>query len=99
MARAWTKYWMPLVLVVALVAAGCGGDDDDSSAASNSSTTTTAASGVEGDITVSAAASLTQAFATIGDDFEPPTPAANATFNFGSSSTLETQIEQGAPAD
>jgi molybdate transport system substrate-binding protein len=48
---------------------------------------------------VSAAASLTGAFTKIGDDFEAANPGAEVTFNFGPSSTLEAQIEQGAPAD
>jgi molybdate transport system substrate-binding protein len=80
--------WLAAVLVIAVVAAGCGGDDDDNGVA-----------GVSGAITVSAAASLTGAFTKIGDDFEAANPGAKVTFNFGPSSTLETQIEQGAPAD
>ena len=49
-------------------------------------------------ITVFAAASLTEAFTRIGTDFEARTGSA-VTFNFGSSSTLATQIVSGAPAD
>jgi molybdate transport system substrate-binding protein len=84
-----------LVALACLVAAaaGCGGDDDDSTATSE------AAAGVHGAVTVSAAASLTDAFTKIGDAFETANPDAKVTFNFGPSSTLETQIEQGAPAD
>jgi molybdate transport system substrate-binding protein len=48
---------------------------------------------------MSAAASLTQAFGKISADFKAANPAASVTFNFGSSSTLATQIQQGAPAD
>ena len=48
---------------------------------------------------MSAAASLTGAFSTIKDDFVKANPDANITINFGSSGTLETQIEGGAPAD
>ena len=52
-----------------------------------------------GAITVSAAASLTEAFTAIGEKFQKQNPKATVTFNFGSSSTLVTQIQGGAPAD
>ncbi len=48
---------------------------------------------------MSAAASLTGAFGTIKDDFVKANPGATVTINFGSSGTLETQIESGAPVD
>jgi molybdate transport system substrate-binding protein len=50
-------------------------------------------------ITVAAAASLTQAFTEIGQDFEAKNPGSKVTFSFGSSATLATQIVQGAPID
>jgi molybdate transport system substrate-binding protein len=52
-----------------------------------------------GSITVSAAASLTEAFTAIGEKFQKQNPKATVTFNFGSSSNLVTQILGGAPAD
>jgi len=52
-----------------------------------------------GTIVVSAASSLTDAFSRLGHDFERRDPAVRISFNFGASSTLATQIEQGAPAD
>jgi molybdate transport system substrate-binding protein len=52
-----------------------------------------------GTITVYAAASLTAAFKDIAAAFEAATPGAKVTLSFDSSSTLETQIEQGAPVD
>jgi molybdate transport system substrate-binding protein len=52
-----------------------------------------------GSITVSAAASLTEAFTQLGRQFQKQHKGTTVTFNFGSSSTLETQIQQGAPAD
>ncbi len=48
---------------------------------------------------MSAAASLTEAFTTIKDDFVDANPGATVTINFGSSGTLATQITEGAPAD
>src|SRR5262245_53692497 len=50
-------------------------------------------------ITVFAAASLTEAFRTIGADFEAAHPGTKVDFNFASSSTLARQIVEGAPAD
>ncbi len=54
---------------------------------------------LSGSITVSAAASLTEAFHQIGTDFQKKRKGTTVTFNFGSSSTLVTQIQGGAPAD
>jgi molybdate transport system substrate-binding protein len=50
-------------------------------------------------VTVLAAASLTEAFRTIGKDFETAHPGTTVTCNFAGSSTLARQIIEGAPAD
>ena len=50
-------------------------------------------------LTVFAAASLTEAFRTIGRDFEAAHPGTKVEFNFAGSSTLARQIIEGAPAD
>jgi len=69
-------------------------------AAASSAASPTAASGqVTGKITVLAAASLTESFTTLGKNFEAANPGTSVVFSFGSSSTLATQINQGAPAD
>lgn len=52
-----------------------------------------------GTLTIFAAASLTDAFTEMRDTFEMTYPNADLTFSFGGSSTLATQIIQGAPAD
>lgn len=52
-----------------------------------------------GFITVSAAASLTGSFDSIGAEFERAHSGSSVQFNFGSSATLVEQIEAGAPAD
>ena len=52
-----------------------------------------------GTVTVLAAASLTEAFTEVGEDFEANHAGSTVTFSFGSSATLATQIVQGAPAD
>ena len=52
-----------------------------------------------GEITVSAAASLTNAFQDIGKAFEARNKGIKVYFNFGSSGDLKRQIEGGAPVD
>jgi molybdate transport system substrate-binding protein len=75
-----------------LLTAACGSDDGSPQAASGSG-------GLTGDVTVFAAASLTESFTQIGKDFEAANPGTKVTFNFAGSSALATQINQGAPAD
>lgn len=50
-------------------------------------------------LTVFAAASLTEAFTEIGNNFQSANPNVVVTFNFAGSQALSTQIEEGAPAD
>lgn len=50
-------------------------------------------------ITVSAAASLTDAFKELGPKFEAVRPGATVRFNFAASGVLLQQIGQGAPVD
>jgi molybdate transport system substrate-binding protein len=54
---------------------------------------------VTGSINVFAAASLTASFTDIAAAFERANPGAKVTVNFGGSSSLVTQIQNGAPAD
>ena len=51
------------------------------------------------DLTVSAAASLGNAFKALGPVFEAGHPGTTVVFNFGASDALLTQIARGAPAD
>jgi len=51
------------------------------------------------DLTVSAAASLTNAFKELGPAFEAQNPGTTVVFNFASSDALLAQIAKGAPAD
>lgn len=50
-------------------------------------------------ITVSAAASLTEAFKELGPKFEALTPGVTVRFNFAASGVLLQQVVQGAPVD
>ena len=58
-----------------------------------------AAPAAAGDITVSAAASLTDAFNEIKGVFAKENPGVNVTFNFAASGALLSQMAQGAPVD
>lgn len=57
------------------------------------------ANGASGSITVSAAASLTDAFTDVAKSYERAHPGTRVKLNFGSSSALAAQITQGAPVD
>jgi molybdate transport system substrate-binding protein len=54
---------------------------------------------LRGTVTVSAAASLTEAFTKMGADFQKVHKGTTVSFNFAASSTLVQQIQGGAPAD
>jgi molybdate transport system substrate-binding protein len=55
--------------------------------------------GMTGEVLVSAAASLTDAFAEIETAFEQANPGVDVVLNLGPSSALREQILEGAPAD
>jgi molybdate transport system substrate-binding protein len=55
--------------------------------------------GVQGELTVFAAASLRTVFTALGDTFEAENPGVSVTFGFAGSSDLITQLTNGAPAD
>jgi molybdate transport system substrate-binding protein len=67
--------------------AGCGGSAEGDSR------------GQGGTLTVFAASSLTDAFGVLAKSFEEQNPGTEVRQSFESSSTLLTQIQQGAPAD
>lgn len=74
-----------VVVVLAASVAGCGSG--------------TAQTTQPRQLTVAAAASLTEAFTAIGEGFEAANPGVEVTFTFDSSGTLRTQILEGAPVD
>ncbi|MBA3282404.1 MAG: molybdate ABC transporter substrate-binding protein [Acidimicrobiia bacterium] len=93
-----------IVLFVGLLGlvVSCGSDGDDGSTSDGSTTSASgagAASELSGEITVAAAASLTEAYTKIGADFEAANPDTKVTFTFDSSGTLSEQIVRGAPVD
>jgi molybdate transport system substrate-binding protein len=80
-------------LALTAVLAACGDKTADAPAASASP------GKVTGNLTVLAAASLTETFHQIGKDFEAANPGVKVTFSYGGSSGLAQQITSGAPAD
>jgi molybdate transport system substrate-binding protein len=86
-----------LLALTALAMVSCSGDGGES--ASPTGARDSASAGVEGEITVFAAASLTESFTEVGEAFSATNPGATATFSFDASSSLVEQITQGAPAD
>lgn len=73
-----------------------GADPDDEAAGGEEAPAPTDA---EGTATVFAAASLTDVFTEIAEDFEATNPGVTVDLSFGPSSGLATQINEGAPAD
>ncbi len=74
------------LLLLGVCATSCGDDD-------------TSDGGGDVTLTVYAAASLTTTFEQIGSEFEDEHDGVTVEFNFGGSSDLVAQIQEGAPAD
>jgi len=72
-----------VVPLLAVLLSGCGSDDSSNGE----------------ELTVFAAASLTETFTELGRRFEKGHAGVKVVFNFGSSATLAQQIVRGAPAD
>ncbi len=85
-----------LALVLIMLVAGCSGAP---AAPAPTPAPSDSAAGPTGEITVLAAASLTESFTMIGKDFEAAHPGSKITFSFGSSATLAAQVTAGAPVD
>ena len=76
---------------VSLTACSTGGGETDASANAESSEPT--------ELVVFAAASLTETLEQIAEDYKEIAPDVTLTFNFDSSGTLKTQIQEGADCD
>ena len=82
-----------LLAAFTVAAAGCSSSGNPSAGGHGGR------SGLSGSITVFAAASLTDSFDTLGAQFEKAHAGTKIVFNFGGSSALATQIDEGAPGD
>lgn len=76
--------------LLTVVFAGCGNTSQENSSQKTEK---------QQDVYIVAAASMTDAIKEIGANYEKEHPNVKLTYNFGSSGALQTQIEQGAPAD
>ena len=87
------------VLAAALWLTGCGGAASSTAAsvASSAAASSQAAQSVE--LIVFAAASLTETLTAIGETYSAENPGVTFRFNFDSSGTLKTQIQEGADCD
>ncbi|WP_348620254.1 molybdate ABC transporter substrate-binding protein [Paenibacillus polymyxa] len=93
-----------LVMSIILLLSGCGTkqqlDSNVGSADQNGSSSQTYSKTAETiELTISAAASLTDALKEIQHSYESTHTGIKLNFNFGGSGALEKQIEQGAPSD
>ncbi|MGH3795458.1 MAG: molybdate ABC transporter substrate-binding protein [Pseudonocardiaceae bacterium] len=88
------KQWLVGIMAGGLVLAGCAG-----CGGSSASAPTTSAPPPNAQVTVLAAASLTNVFGQLKPEFERANPGADLRLNFGGSSDLAQQIVNGAPAD
>jgi molybdate transport system substrate-binding protein len=104
------RHFAPAVFVIALLAAVAPtpavakakkstSKPKTSTTVALSTTTSTTSPPLTGSINVFAASSLTASFTDIAAAFEQLNPKASVTLNFAGSSTLVTQIRNGAPAD
>lgn len=83
-----------IIMGVVLGLTGCGGNSGETSGSTDKDKK---AESVE--LTVFAAASMTETLTEIGERYEKEHPNVQVNFNFDSSGTLKTQIQEGAVCD
>ena len=83
--------------VLAVAMTGCS--NSASSTASSAAASSEAASGESVELIVFAAASLTETLNAIAETYSAENPGVTFSFNFDSSGTLKTQIQEGADCD
>ena len=97
------------VFALAFSLAGCGGGASSAASPSSAASTSSGAASASAsqteteaepvELTVFAAASLTETLNQIAEDYKAVAPNVTLTFNFDSSGTLKTQIQEGAVCD
>jgi molybdate transport system substrate-binding protein len=94
-----TALTLTVVATAGLLLAGCGSSSTPAASPAKPSASGSSSPALSGTVNVFAAASLKESFTKLGQQFEAAHPGAKVVFNFGPSSGLATQINQGAPAD
>mgnify|MGYP002772246417 CR=1 FL=1 len=84
---------------VALTACGGSASSSTASSAASSEAASSAAAGESVELIVFAAASLTETLNVIAETYSAENPGVTFSFNFDSSGTLKTQIQEGADCD
>ncbi|HVX17842.1 MAG TPA: molybdate ABC transporter substrate-binding protein [Acidimicrobiales bacterium] len=97
--RATAVSLLAMLAVVVAVVAGCGNSNGSTGATAGNSTTSASAVTAHGNVTVFAAASLTEAFGDEKATLATSDPGLSITYSFAGSGELVTQIANGAPAD
>lgn len=101
------KQLIALTSAIALALAGCGSSSSSAATAAASTAAASAAASEKSETTaaeqseviVFAAASMTETLNQIKETYEAENPGVTLTFNFDSSGTLKTQIQEGADCD
>ena len=101
------KRLIALTSAIALALAGCGSSSSSAATAAASTAAASAAASEKSETTaaeqseviVFAAASMTETLNQIKETYEAENPGVILTFNFDSSGTLKTQIQEGADCD
>ncbi|MCD2194214.1 molybdate ABC transporter substrate-binding protein [Actinomycetospora endophytica] len=91
-ARRSAVLFAALAALLGLALAACGGSGSGSAPS-------TSAQAAPKTLTVSAAASLTNVYQSLGQQFQAANPGVTVKFNFGGSDQLAQQVVQGAPVD
>jgi molybdate transport system substrate-binding protein len=106
--KKWKQALLGTAIVLTLAAVtGCGSDKENTAASAAPTVSAAAASTSPSpskapdpvELTISAAASLTESLNEIKTLYAAKASHVTLTFNYGASGTLQQQIEQGAPAD
>lgn len=93
------SYVLLYLVMIMVVVTACGSNQPSSTNQPESTAISTETPAENVDLTISAAASLTDALKEIETQFKVIHPNVKLNFNFGASGALQKQIENGAPAD